>query len=314
MKAGKLKISVIIPAHNEESCIKACLQGILNQDYKNKEVIVVNDGSADKTSAIAKSLKVKVLDFPQGHSAAFARNAGARKATGDVLYFLDADVIIKDPQFLSKLAEDFKEADAVILRIRPEKPKSFIQKCLSISYAQMPFGDVRKVVAHAPESDTVRGFHAIRRDLFLRLGGFDEKIFYFEDRDLHNKFYANGHKALYDPDLVMYSIDPENWHEFARQARWSGRGVYEYYRQTGVFHYRAMLFWGLYVLLGAGSILVLPLPFFLLMNLLLVFWIIRLALKSGDIIHSAGYIALHFARTVIVGFQIARLHAGGGRE
>jgi len=312
MVSGKPRVSVVIPAHNEESSIGECLKGILGQDYPEVEVIVVNDGSSDRTGEIARSTGVRVVDFGAGHSAAFARNAGAREASGDILYFLDADVLIKDKNFLSKLAEDFSEAEAVSFRVAPEEPKSFIQKCLAVQYPQWPFGGEKKVFSSMPESSTVRGFQAIKRTVFLELGGFNEKIFYFEDRELHSRFYSKGYRVLYDPRLVMHSIDPSSWGEFVRQSRWTGRGVYEYYRQTGVLHVKAMVFWVLYLLSGVSSVLILPLPVFLLMNLLLLGWALKLAWKSGDLLHSLCFVVLHFARTVIAATQFLSLLLFGG--
>jgi len=313
MLESKIRISVIVPAHNEEDTIGDCITGILNQDYEDKEIIVVNDGSSDRTSEIAKSLNAKVIDFDVGHSAAFARNAGAKKASGNVLYFLDADVFIEDKNFLSKMAGDFTEADAVGYRIVPGNPRTFIQKCLSIPSRQLPYSDVKRVFSNEPEDNPTRGFWAVRKEIFLELGGFNEQIFYFEDRDLHNRFFSKGYKVLYDPRLVVHSVDPKTWSEFIRQCRWNGRGLYEYYQSTGILHYKAVLFWSVYAVSGAVSFVhTLFLLLFILMNLLLAAWILKMIYKTRDLVHSLGYMTLHFIRTFIVSAELLRLFLTGG--
>ncbi|MDD5111503.1 MAG: glycosyltransferase [Candidatus Altiarchaeota archaeon] len=316
MAGTSLRISVVIPAHNEAASIEKCVKSVLEQDYPNREVIVVNDGSMDRTSDIAKSLQVRVIDFKEGHSAAFARNAGAKEATGGILYFLDGDAFLADRTYLSKMADDFNEADAVGVRAVPDKPSTFIQACLGVVYSQVGYVMEKRIIANAPESDQARGFWAVRRDVFQRLGGFDEKIFYYEDRDLHNRFFAAGYKTLYDPRLVIHSIDPKNWGEFIRQSSWNGRGLYEYYSRTGILHVRAFLLWGAYVASGIMGLLFLPsLPVFVLMNLAVLGFIAKTAMRSNDLVHSAGFVFLHFVRTVVVAFQFASSYLSeGGRK
>jgi cellulose synthase/poly-beta-1,6-N-acetylglucosamine synthase-like glycosyltransferase len=113
-----MKLSIIVPAHNEEQYIGKCLSSLLNQTYKDYEIIVVNDGSTDRTEAIVKELqkkskKIKLISFKEGHSAAFARNRGAEKAKGGILVFIDADQFVKK-DFLNRIAKNFenKKIDA----------------------------------------------------------------------------------------------------------------------------------------------------------------------------------------------------------
>lgn len=83
----KLKISVVIPARNEEDVIERSVRSLLNQTVKPYEIIVVNDGSTDATREIVEKLgkeegRVKLINFDRGHSAAFARNRGRRLQEG----------------------------------------------------------------------------------------------------------------------------------------------------------------------------------------------------------------------------------------
>lgn len=84
------KFSIIIPVYNVEKYIDGCLKSVMNQTYKDYEVIVVNDGTKDNSMDIVKKYDVKVIEQKnQGLSA--ARNTGVKHAKGDYLIFLDSD-------------------------------------------------------------------------------------------------------------------------------------------------------------------------------------------------------------------------------
>lgn len=85
------KFSIIIPVYNVEKYLKKCLDSVFNQTYKDYEVIVVNDGSTDKSMDIVKDYDVKVINTKHV-SVSEARNIGVKKAaTGEYLIFLDSD-------------------------------------------------------------------------------------------------------------------------------------------------------------------------------------------------------------------------------
>lgn len=84
-------VSVVIPVYNGELYIAECIEQMLNQSYKNLEIIVVNDGSTDKTCQIAKSYPVKLIEFPQNRGNAIGKNAGMNAATGELIHFMDVD-------------------------------------------------------------------------------------------------------------------------------------------------------------------------------------------------------------------------------
>src|SRR5260221_5692856 len=97
---AKPLVSIIIPAWNEEKNIGRLLQSIKVQSYKNIEIILVDDGSTDKTAEIAKKLGARVFKRVR-HERSVERNFGATKAKGEYLIFLDGDMeltndVIKD--------------------------------------------------------------------------------------------------------------------------------------------------------------------------------------------------------------------------
>jgi glycosyltransferase involved in cell wall biosynthesis len=91
------KVSVIIPVYNGEKTLRICLNSVLNQSYKNYEVIVVDNNSTDKTKEIIYSFKKNegrvIYAFAERRSTAVARNEGVRLVRGDILIFTDADCV-----------------------------------------------------------------------------------------------------------------------------------------------------------------------------------------------------------------------------
>ena len=93
-------ISVIIPVYNGENDIKKCIDSVINQTYKNLEIIIINDGSTDNTFKILKEYKNKygdklVVIDQKNKGQAIARNNGIKKSTGKYITFLDADDYLK---------------------------------------------------------------------------------------------------------------------------------------------------------------------------------------------------------------------------
>lgn len=111
-------ISVIIPVYGVEKYIAQCLESVINQTYKNLEIIVVNDGTKDRSADIAKEYaakdsRIKVYDFKNG-GLSVARNRGLEIATGEYISYLDSDDWIDTKMYETLLEAAMKnEADMV---------------------------------------------------------------------------------------------------------------------------------------------------------------------------------------------------------
>jgi len=109
------KISVIIPTYNEERDIKECLNSLLKQNYPDFEIILVDDGSTDKTLRILSQLKSKdkkIRVYKQNHRGpGAARNLGAEHTKSFVLVFVDADMTF-DKDFLGRLIDPILKGKA----------------------------------------------------------------------------------------------------------------------------------------------------------------------------------------------------------
>lgn len=101
-------ISIIVPVYNGEKTIEKCLRSIRNQDYPNDkyETIVVDDGSQDRTCAIAKKLADRVVKHRINFGLRRARKSGIKTAKGEIIANVDSDVLIK-PNTLSKIVDYF---------------------------------------------------------------------------------------------------------------------------------------------------------------------------------------------------------------
>jgi teichuronic acid biosynthesis glycosyltransferase TuaG len=89
-----MKVSVIIPTYNSEKYLKECLSSVINQTYKNLEIIIVDDKSIDNTIKIIKKIKdkrIKLIELEKNSGVAIARNKGIEISTGDYICFLDSD-------------------------------------------------------------------------------------------------------------------------------------------------------------------------------------------------------------------------------
>jgi len=94
------KISVIVPVYNKENYVEETINSLLNQTYENLEIIIINDGSKDKSKEICEKKekednRIKLINI-ENHGAGYARNVGIENATGDFISFIDADDYLKN--------------------------------------------------------------------------------------------------------------------------------------------------------------------------------------------------------------------------
>ena len=94
----KNKISVVVPIYNSENSLDVCLESIVRQNYKNFEIILIDDGSTDKSQEICRQYQKEYQNvyyyYQLNSGVSVARNVGIDKATGDLIYFMDSDDIL----------------------------------------------------------------------------------------------------------------------------------------------------------------------------------------------------------------------------
>lgn len=199
-----MKISVIIPAFNEEERIAAALKAVLAQDYPDFEVIVVDNGSTDKTAEIARSFQgVKLLlEMRKGTNS--ARERGRRGAHGDIIVTMDADCL-PDKDWLSKGAMRFKDQSVVALTgpyDYADAPPFF--RHMSFYFQKYVYRLANSITqAMGKGALSIGGNVFIRADVLEKIGGIDVSfIFHGDDTDTATRLSKHG-KVVFDPKLVM---------------------------------------------------------------------------------------------------------------
>lgn len=176
-------VSIIITAKNEEAVIGNLIKSIHNQSYKKNEITLVDNNSTDKTLIVAKRFGVRVYNFGLERSA--QRNYGAKKSKGKYLLFLDADMELgKD--VISECVEFIEKGLNIGGIIIPEKSKAsnFWGKVKAFERSfYNENGD--------PTTDAARFF---KKNVFFKVGGYDEVITGPEDWDLSETIKRSGYK------------------------------------------------------------------------------------------------------------------------
>ncbi len=201
MTQNKPLVSVIVPVYNGSNFLNKCLDALFTSNYSSFEVIVVDDGSTDDSAAISLTKGATVLHTPRQSGPAAARNFGAKKVAGDILLFVDADVVVKSDT-ISKVAARFEEQPeiAALFGSYDDEPaeKNFLSQYKNLCH--------HFVHQHSnSEASTFwAGLGAIRREVFLAVGGFDSHRFAIpsiEDIELGIRLRETGHRILLDKDI-----------------------------------------------------------------------------------------------------------------
>src|SRR3989338_5000438 len=141
-------ISIVIPAYNKEGVIAQTINSVQGQDYPSDKIqlIVVDDGSSDKTYDIAKSFKNIEIYKKENGGKASALNYGIKKAGGDLIVILDADTCLSS-NLLRKAVSYFNDEDVgiVVPTLKPYKPIKFIEKLQVVEYTISSF--IRKLLS-----------------------------------------------------------------------------------------------------------------------------------------------------------------------
>lgn len=198
-----LKIAVVIPAYNEEKFISSCLASLKSQDYKGKyEIILVDNGSSDKTSAIARYFDVRVVTcYEKG--VVFARQKGAASTEADIIVQADADSIAP-LNWLSSIARHF------------EKNKDLVALSGAIRYIRAPIwvyiNNILHILVnwlyfklfHSPFVIRAANFH-FRRSAFVSVGGYNTAIPTYGDE--HDFFVRINKLGIvgYNPGLIVHT-------------------------------------------------------------------------------------------------------------
>lgn len=219
-------VSVIVPAYNEERVIGNTIRSLLASDYKEFEIIVVDDGSTDKTGEIVKQCfgdnpRVRIFT-PANMGKASALNLGLRHATGDVVVALDADTLFA-PQTIGALAHRFSDQKigAIAGNAKVGNRINIITRWQALEYITSQNMDRRAFATLNCITVVPGAVGAWRRTLLEQVGGFPADTL-AEDQDLTLSIHRLGYNVGYQENAIAWTEAPDTLRTLAQQRfRWS---------------------------------------------------------------------------------------------
>jgi len=199
------KISIIIPTHNRSSLLKRAAESVLNQNYSNLEIIIIDDASTDDTKEVIQSINDKRIVYIRNSTnkgANFSRNTGLKKSTGEYIAFLDDDDYYSDETKLKKQVELFHENKNLVFcgcgyfdkstgKKRFPVVKGNISEKLLLNYSDI-------------ETSTI----LIKSKTIEKIGFLDEKL---PSEQNHDFFYRISKKGEFDfiDEIMVIKDEPE---------------------------------------------------------------------------------------------------------
>ena len=312
------RVSVIIPAHNEENVIGDIVQDLLAQSYPNLEIIVVahnhSDGTVKVLSPFMGDPRLKVIEYRTPQSGkGLALNKGLSVSTGEIIGEFDADNRIKDREMIKKAVKYFLNTDAGAIQAKLKVRNAdfnLLTKYQEVEYTLFShlFWAGRNVLGKNSNCGGTGVF--FRREILERIGGWDNSL--VEDYSIFRKFSKAGVKILYAPDVECYDEKPPTWSAIMRQrGRWQKGTMDIFFNEirngcwTGVLDFIyslspfAIPIFYLMTLLMVGSLIV-GIPYWYppvsvwLSGTLLTFAVFYMILKKAGAIELKRYIPLYY--------------------
>lgn len=216
-------ISIVIPLYNKEKSITATLESVLAQSYTDYELIIVDDGSTDNSLNVVKEFVGQIdnrwiddrltIIFKKNGGVCSARNRGILEAKGEYVALLDGDDIWDRDYLVEqvKMIRDFPEAVMWGINFAETNNGQLIRKLATglpggyRGYVDNYFQMKGRISDLFCSSSVV-----LRREVFEKVGMFDERIKYAEDTDMWWRVISTNKVAFYDRYMVFYQYDAEN--------------------------------------------------------------------------------------------------------
>ena len=221
---GTPLVTVIVPAYNEEKAIGKTVDALLKLSYVNKEIIIVDDGSTDRTFEVAethaKSSFTRVVKKPNGGKWD-ALNTGIKVAKGEFIVCIDADTLL-DPNAIQQLVRHFKDPKiaAVAGNVKVGNRRGLLTKLQALEYI-VGINLHRRSEAYLQNVTVVPGpIGAFRTSVIKEIGLFEGDTF-AEDADITIRILKAGYKTAFEARALAYTEAPTSMTSLAKQRyRW----------------------------------------------------------------------------------------------
>ncbi|KHJ39624.1 putative glycosyltransferase EpsJ [Pedobacter glucosidilyticus] len=214
-------ISVIIPCYNSEKWIIACLESVINQTYKNLEIIVVDDGSTDNTAKEINAIQDNRIKyyFKQNGGLSSARNFGIKKALGEWIAFLDSDDSWEENKISIQLSES-KNYDAIYCDFHNiDIYDEIIKEDHNFNPASFNF-DFKKAIL---SNNKIPGGSSmlIKKQVITNIGFFNEKLTLGEDWEYWARLIWNDYKLKFiDKKLTKIRKHFDSMQKTSSESSW----------------------------------------------------------------------------------------------
>jgi cellulose synthase/poly-beta-1,6-N-acetylglucosamine synthase-like glycosyltransferase len=217
-------ISVLIPAYNEEKVIRRTLRTVLKSNYNNFEVILIDDGSTDKTASIAKKFNIKIVNGKHNGKSE-SLNLGMKFAKFDFIVSLDADTLV-DRNFLKEIINPFSdETVGATNGMAFIKPSRIIEHFQAVEFY---FNNLIRDSFSKVFNNGIWFFGAaacFRKSLLKKLDGFSTKVL-TEDMDISLRIFEHGFKVITVENAHYHTRAANNLKElFVQRMRWFFGGL-----------------------------------------------------------------------------------------
>lgn len=236
------KIAVIVAARDAGNTLERCLDSLLDLDYSDYEIIVVDDGSKDDTPSILENYKNKIRTIRTNSiGPSSARNLAVKQTNAGYIAFTDSDCIV-DKNWLKELAnglrEDKQAASCGGIQKLPGDATNFqklvflfMKKSGFISdYMRLARKEMVIEVKHNPSCNVI-----YKRDILLKEDGFLAELWPGEDVELDYRLKKKGYKLFFNPKAVVYHYRPNSLNSFAKMMYRYGWAQGFLVRKYGVF-------------------------------------------------------------------------------
>ncbi|MFP4116570.1 MAG: glycosyltransferase [Candidatus Aenigmatarchaeota archaeon] len=218
-------VSILVPAYNEEGIIGKTIEGLMEMNYPNKEIIVVDDGSTDDTVEVAREASggddnIRILTKENGGKPN-ALNYGLDYCEGELIFSLDADSVPREGAIRNMIShfEKDERVMAVVPTLKVMEPSNLWEKAQAVEYGITSF--LRKMLSFINSLNVTPGAPMYRKEFFEEHGGFDETTV-TEDQEMGLRIHEKGYKVDHAIDSVVYTKAPDDMKGLKTQrVRWN---------------------------------------------------------------------------------------------